>query len=80
MEDFQKEVLQRLSVIEVKLDNVQKLEGRVNKIELDGLEDKKDIENLKITIKAMQESQKWLVRLISSSIIGAVITAVLTIL
>lgn len=71
--DFEKEVLERLTKIEVKLDDYnnfkQKCETSYNK----SIQNEKDIEEIK-------ENNKWLIRTIAGTIIGIVIEAIVLIL
>lgn len=72
MEDFEREVLDRLKTIEVKLDNYDKTKEQVYQNQRDILELKNITESHQKDIDALKENNKWLARTIAGTAITAV--------
>lgn len=67
---FEREVLDRLTKIEVKLDSYEKIKEQVYDNQREAIKMKEDIEKSREEIKELCDKNKWL----SRSVLGAVIT------
>jgi hypothetical protein len=71
-QSFEREVLDRLKTIEVKLDGYSQMKAKTYDNERDIIAIKGDIDEFEKRVSSLEESNKWL----SRSIAGAVITAI----
>lgn len=71
-QSFEREVLDRLKTIEVKLDGYSQMKAKTYDNERDIIAIKGDIDEFEKRVSGLEESNKWL----SRSIAGAVITAI----
>jgi cell division protein FtsL len=75
---FEREVLDRLTKIEVKLDNYDKLKEQVYENERDTLMVKEKLDNQQKQINSLSNNNKWLVRTIAGACIVAIVGIVFT--
>lgn len=70
---FEREVLDRLKTIEVKLDGYSQIKARTYENERDIIAIKGDIDEYQKRISGLEDSNKWLTRAIAGALITAVI-------
>lgn len=78
--DYSKEIIERLVKIEVKIDGIKELEKKVIELEKHNVNQEKDIENVRDDISKVQDNLKWITRLVGSTIITAILGAVIALL
>ena len=72
--DFEREVLDRLTKIEVKLDGYTGVKNKVYDNERSIMVFRGELQTAKDDIKALQDSQSWLIKSIAGAIIAALIS------
>lgn len=70
---FEREVLDRLKTIEVKLDGYSQMKARTYENEREIIEIKGDLDEYQKRISGLEDSNKWLVRAIAGALIAALV-------
>ncbi|SHO50052.1 hemolysin XhlA family protein [Anaerocolumna xylanovorans] len=70
---FEREVLDRLKTIEVKLDGYRQMKARTYENEREIIEIKGDLDEYQKRISGLEDSNKWLTRAIAAALISALV-------
>ena len=77
---FEREVLDRLTKIEAKLDSFDAAKKKTYNNENDIIRLNGDVEGLKERVNQLEESNKWLIRTLAAAIITAIVGVVVVLI
>lgn len=80
LNNFVNEFIERLARIEVKIDNIEKIKDDVEQLKRENVSVKSQVESQDKEIKALKDTNKWLVRLLFAELAGIGSTIVISLI
>jgi predicted RNase H-like nuclease (RuvC/YqgF family) len=80
LNNFVNEFIERLARIEVKIDNIEKIKDDVEQLKRENVSVKSQVESQDKEIKALKDTNKWLVRLLITELAGVITTIAIAII
>lgn len=75
--NFQNEFIERLTRIEVKIDNIEKTKDDVEQLKRENVATRSKVDSHEKQILALQDTNKWLVRTLIAELISIGITVII---
>jgi predicted RNase H-like nuclease (RuvC/YqgF family) len=80
LNNFVNEFIERLARIEVKIDNIEKIKDDVEELKRENVSVKSQVESQDKEIKALKDTNKWLIRLLITELAGIITTIAIAII